>query len=117
MPSWDEVKKKVEGNGNILTLTMTELRDAAQRDKLGVNVRAEISKTLAGMGLGHIPQELPSYQDELVRLYKRGTPVGDLIEMVMCPGEQNDRKLKENFPESAVDYASIVEKIRGLVSE
>lgn len=117
MPNCDEVKKIVETNGNVFTLAMTELKDAAGKDKLGVNVRAEISKILAGMGLGHIPQELPSYQHESVRLYKRGTPVGELIEMVMSPGEQNDRKLKEKFPESAVDYASIIEKIRELVSE
>jgi len=117
MASWNNIKEKVEANDNVLTVTMTELRDAAGKDKLGVHVRAEISKTLAGMGLGHIPQELPSYQHESARLYKRGTPVGELIEMVMSPGELNDRKLREQFAESAVDYASIIEQIRELVSE
>lgn len=117
MANWDDVKKKVETNGNVLTLSMTDLKDAAGKDKLGVNVRAEISKTLAGMGLGHIPQELPSYQHESVRIYKKGTPVGDFIDTVMSPGESNDKKLKEKFPESAVDYTSIIDKIRELVSE
>lgn len=117
MTSWNEIKEKVEANDNILTVTMTDLRDAAGKDKLGVHVRAEISKTLAGMGLGHIPQELPSYQHELVRLYKRGTPIGELIEMVMSPSEQNDRKLKEQIAEISVDYANIIERIRDLVSE
>ena len=116
MPSWNEIKDKVEANDNILTVTMTDLRSATGKEKLGIRVRAEISKTLAGMGLGHIPRELPSYQHESVRLYKRGTPVGELIEMVITPGEQNDRKLKEQFIE-AVDYASIIEEIRELVLE
>jgi len=117
MLEWDEIKKKVEENDNVLTVTMINLRDATGKDKLGVHVRAEISNTLAGMGLGHIPQELPSSQDNSVRLYKRGTPVGELIEKVLSPGEDNDRKLKELFPESAVDYANIIEQIRDLVSE
>ena len=117
MSNWNEIKEKVEANDNVLTVTMVELREAAGKDKLGIHVKAEISKTLAGMGLGHIPRELPSYQHESVRLYKRGTPIGELIEMVMTSGEQNDRKLKEQFDENAVDYASVIEQIRELVSE
>lgn len=117
MSTWDEIKSNVEANDNVSTMIMSELRDATGKDKLGVHVRKEISKTLAGMGLGHIPQELPSYQHEAVRLYKRGTPVGDLIEMVMTPGESNDQKLKEQFEERTVDYARIIEQIRELVSE
>jgi len=60
MASWDEIKQIVEKNGNVATLTMEQLRDAHGASKLGVNVRAEISSTLAGMGLGHVPQELPT---------------------------------------------------------
>ncbi len=117
MANWDGIKAKVEANDNVCTVIMSELRDATGKDKLGVHVRTEISKTLAGMGLGHIPQELPSYQHESVRLYKRGTPVGDLIEIVMIPGESNDLKLKEQFPQQTVDYARIIEQIRELVAE
>lgn len=117
MSKWDEIKNKVEENDNILTLSMIELRDALGKDKLGVHVRAAISNKLAGMGLGHIPIDLPGSQDELVRLYKRGTPLGELIEIVLAPGETNDRKLKEIFGAEKIDYASIIEKIRELVSE
>lgn len=114
MATWDQIKKKVEANDNILTITMIELRDAAGKDKLGVHVRSEISKTLACMGLGHVPKELPPNQHELARLYKRGTPVGELIEMVLSPGEQNDSKLKQQFSNSSVDYANIIEQIPKL---
>ncbi|NEQ97653.1 MAG: hypothetical protein F6K30_13195 [Cyanothece sp. SIO2G6] len=116
-PDWQQIKEAVESNGNVHTVSMHELRDAAKKDKLGVHIRAEISKTLAGMGLGHLPQDLPSYQHQQVRLYKRGTPVGDLIELVLAPGEQNDRRLKEQLDETTVDYAAIIEQIRELVSE
>lgn len=71
MSNWDSIKNQIEENGDISSFSMTELRDAAGKEKLGVNVRAKISKTLAGLGLGHIPKELPTYQHESVRLYKR----------------------------------------------
>ena len=94
---------------------MAQLRDAHGAAKLGVNVRAEISSTLAGMGLGHIPKELPGYQDELVRVFKNGTPIGDLIGTVLTPGQQNDTKLIE-FSTPGIDYATIIAKIRDLVA-
>ena len=117
MADWNSIKENVEKNGNILTVTMEDLREAQGVAKLGIHVRAEISKTLAGMGLGHVPQELPSYQHELVRLYKRGTSGGDIIELVLTPGQQNDAKLSQHFGQEAVDYSSIIAQIRELVTE
>lgn len=115
--SWDEIKASVEKSGNVQTLTMEVLRNAYGAAKLGVNVRAEISQALAGIGLGHVPVELPSYQHEQVRLYKRGTPVGQMIESVLTPGEQNDKSLSERFGTVGPDYAAIVQKVRELVGE
>ena len=115
--NWDQIKEAVEQNGNTKTFTMEELRDAHGAGKLGPHVRAAISSKLAGMGLSHVPKELPNYQHELVRLYKNGTPVADLIATVLVPGEQNDNKLRERFAEGDVDYAAIVEQIRELVTE
>jgi len=53
----------------------------------------------------------------MVRLYKKGTPVGDMIVTVLTPGQQNDSKLGEQFSGAGVDYAGIVQKIRELVGE
>jgi len=117
MPDWNSIKQEVENNGNILTVTMEKLREAHGAARLGINIQAQIKNTLAGMGLGHVPQELPSYQHEPVRLYKRGTPVGDIIEMVLTPGQQNDAKLSQQFSQNAPDYAAIIAKIRELVAE
>jgi uncharacterized circularly permuted ATP-grasp superfamily protein len=117
MTTWDQIKDDVEKNGNVLTVTMEQLRDAHGTAKLGVHVREEIHRTLAGMGLGHVPRELPSYQHEQVRIFKNGTPVGDLIVTVLTPGPQNDSKLSEQFIAEGVDYAAIVQKVRELVAE
>ena len=97
MADWNAIKDAVEKNGNVQTVTMEQLRDAHGAAKLGVHVRDAISSTLAGLGLGHVPEVLPTYQHELVRLYKRGTPVGDMITSVLTPGGQNDAKLTEQF--------------------
>src|SRR5712692_9772021 len=107
MASWDEIKQKVEKNGNVMTLTMEELRDAHGASKLGVNVREEIRSTLAGLGLGHVPEELPNYQNEQVRVYKKGTPVGELIDTVLTTGEQNDSKIISQFVKAGPDYAAV----------
>lgn len=117
MSDWDSIKAEVENNGNVQTVTMETLRNAHGSSKLGVNVRAEIGSRLAGMGLGHVPKSLPTFQHEPVRLYKRGTPAGDLIETMLAPGEQNDRKLVEQLGESDVKYAEVIEQIRDLVAE
>jgi len=55
MASWNEIKESVEKNGNLLTVTMEQLRDAHGTAKLGMHVRADISSALAGIGLGHGP--------------------------------------------------------------
>lgn len=116
MATLAEINDQLEKNGNLLSITMEQLRDAHGAGRLGAHVREEISQRLAGMGIGHVPQELPSYQHELVRLYKRGTPIGQIIEIVLSPGEQHDRILLERFSTQAPDYAAIIEKIRELVS-
>jgi hypothetical protein len=114
---WNKIKTEVQNNENVLTVTMEKLRNAYGASRLGVNVCDEISSTLARLGLGHVPVVLPTYQQELVRLYQKGTPVGDLIETVLTPGGQNDARLREKFSGDGIDYAAIVQKVRELVAE
>ena len=94
---WNEIKEEVEKNGHVLTVTMEKLRNIHGSKRAGVTVRAEISETLAGMGIGHVPQELPCNQNDLVRLYKKGTPIGNLRDTVLKPGERNDGELREQI--------------------
>jgi hypothetical protein len=115
--SWSNVKENVADNGGVHTVTMEQLRDAAGKDKLGVHVRDEIKSSLAQMGLGHVPKELPKNQHEQVRLYSRGTAIGDFIDTVLSPGGQNDIKLKESLSEESSKYQSIIEQVRELVGD
>jgi hypothetical protein len=117
MKTWDDVKAQVEKNGNVWTTTMDELREANGSGKLGTWVREEISSRLAGVGLGHIPPELPTYSSNQVRLYKRGTIVGDLLEKILTPGAQNDTLIIDKLSGKEKDLASVVAKIRELVAE
>lgn len=117
MPDWNEIKTSVETNGDVLTVTMELLREAAGAGRLGINVRADIRRALAGVGLGHVPQELPINQHEQVRLYKRGTPAGEFIEVMLTPGPQNDSTLIEKFAAQGPDYAAVVQRIREIVAE
>jgi hypothetical protein len=116
--TWDEIKVAVEKNNNVLTVAMETLRDAHGAEKLGVHVRAQIIAALAGMGLGHIPKdELPLYQHEPVRLYKKGSPVGDHIDKVLTPGQQHDQIIADKFTDKGPNYAAIVQKIKELVAD
>ncbi len=56
-----------------------------------MTVRENIAKKLDGRGLGFVGEELPGYQEKSVRIYRRGTPVADLINAVMNPGDEHDR--------------------------
>ena len=109
----EELKAAVEENDGVLTLEVRVVRDAYGADRLGVNVRANISKALKGLGLGHYPAELPEYQHQPVRLYKLGSKVADLIDAVFEPGDQHDKELREAAGGSD---SEIVRKIRELVS-
>lgn len=117
METWEDIKAYVERNGNVATITMEKLRNAHGSAKLGVNVRTDISNILAGMGLGHVPVELPSYHYEQVRLYKQGMQAGNLVRMVLSPGEETDKELRAHLSDRPRDDTSVIEKIRQLVAE
>lgn len=111
----DEIREEVENRGGVYTVTMTVLREAAGYKRLRVNVRGEISWELARLGIAHVPQELPNEHTTLVRLYLRGTPVAELIEEAITPGEAQDRAIVQRCTQSGPNYARIIEKIRDLI--
>ena len=115
--TWDEIKQEVEAHGGVRTMAVDTLREAHGAGKMGVHIRGQISSQLAGMGLGHVPRELPNYSHDTVRIYKRGTPAGNLIEAVLETGEGNDRKIVEQTSVSGQDFAEVVRQIRELVAE
>ena len=112
--SFEELRALVEQNGNILSVSMFDLREAHGAGKLGVHVRREISEKLAGTGLGHFPAELPAYQEQDVRIYRRGTPVADLVDAVLSPSDFGDQQLREA---SGGEAADLLKKVRQMVCE
>ena len=110
----DELDQFVCKNDNVITLDMAKIRDAYGASKLGVNVRDNIKNELKKRGLGYYPSELPGYQYEKVRLYKQGSSVGQLIEAVLSPMEENDALIRSRTNESD---SETLRKIRELVEE
>lgn len=90
-----DIRAAVDEHGDVLTLTMEQLRDSYGVARLGVHVVADISRQLKGFGLEHEPQELPLSQWERVRVYRRSSPVGDLIAAVRVPSDAHDELLRK----------------------
>lgn len=114
----EDLKKLVDANGGVLTVSMEGLRDAYGAGRLGVNVRAAIAKALAGHGLGHYPVDgrdggrMPEFQTDAVRIYKLGSPIADLIDAVLSPTSQHDEELRQAV---GGDSAAILAQVRKLV--
>lgn len=109
---YDELRQLVIDNGGVLTLDMKVLRDIHGAGKLGVNVRANISKELRGRGLGHYPAELPQYYWDPARVYLMGSPAGDLIEAVLAPSPERDDLIRETVNG---DSSDVLAKVREIV--
>ncbi|MBI3648450.1 MAG: hypothetical protein HY240_06870 [Actinobacteria bacterium] len=108
----DELREAVERNQGVLTEPMQEIRDAHGAGRLGIHVRTNISKALKGLGLSHYPEALPEYQHVPVRVYKQGSPVGDLIDAVLNPSPTHDDELRQAV--SGGD-AELLRQVRELI--
>ena len=113
--TYDDVSLAVSTSENVLTVTIGELRDVNGSGRLGPYVVEAISKQLSSRGIGYYPPELPQDQWRKVRLFRLGSPVSDLIGVVMdVDNESNDAKLR-SF--AANDAKNILDKVRQLVCE
>jgi hypothetical protein len=110
--TYDELRQQVAERGGVLTVKMGTLRDAHGAGKLGSTVRENITKELRSRGLNHCYEELPSYQDDLVRIWLMGTPAGDLIEAVHNESPSTDQAVRDAIESDAAD---ILDKVRELV--
>jgi hypothetical protein len=110
--SLEQIRDAVEANGDVLSLVMWVVRDAYGAERLKVNVRTNIQDKLAGLGLGHIPAEIPDDQTRILRLYKLGSPVARLIGAVGTPGEDEDDVIRDAV---SGDAEARLAKVRELV--
>lgn len=110
--SMEELRDLVDAQGGVFTTSMEILRDAYGAGRLGIHVREGIRNSLAGLGLGFHPSPLPDYQDRLVRLYRLGTRVGNLIEAVFEVTPERDEELRQAV---GGEEAEILRRVRELV--
>lgn len=77
--SWAELRGEVEDKDGVLQVQMWELRELMNAGRLGVHVRASITRELAGIGIAHLAPELPGNQYDSVVLYRLGTAVAAVV--------------------------------------
>lgn len=111
---FEAIESRVRANDNVLTMKMSDLKDAVGAGRLGIYVRERITESLRAKGLGHVGP-LPENQWSEVRLYKLGTPVGRLIEAVQTPGTSGDEVILEAVAGERGEAGKLVEEIRKLV--
>lgn len=77
--TWEELRAAVIAHHGVLRIGMGALREIGGHGRLGTNVRTTLSGKLAGIGVGHLPAELPASQERQVLLYQYGTPAADVV--------------------------------------
>lgn len=109
--SYDQLVADVEAKGSVATYSMAVLRDIEGAGKLGTHVRKAISQQLRAHGLDHLPEDLPTYQEQSVRIFKRGTRVHRVIEAVLRPSDVGDSVLRSIQNDDAREKIEQIERI------
>ena len=110
--SYEKLLAELDGNSGIMTVEMGRLRDIHGVGKLGVHVIKGIVQSLESKGIGHYPSNLPVNQWGQVRIYKKGTIVGKMIEAVNKVGEDEDEYIRTNLNS---EDQNVLQKVRELV--
>ena len=102
--TWDDLRQAADQNGGVYLTNMGVLRDVKKAGRLGNLVREEITNKLSGAGLGHLPAELPAYQERSVVLYVKGGPVGKVVQAVIeSPSHESAEHLRKLNTSTAQD--------------
>lgn len=80
--NWNELLTAVESNQGVHKVTMETLRELEGRQRVGKHIISDIEEKLSTLGIGHLPQVLPNRQQQIVLLYRHGTPVSEVIRAV-----------------------------------
>lgn len=92
--SYEELVTQVGSQGDIAVFEMGVLRDLEGAGKLGKYIRQSISDTLRTHHLGHLPEDLPIYQEQAVRIYRLESRVGRVVEAILHPSAAGDAVLR-----------------------
>lgn len=77
--TWEDLRTAVIEHQGVFRIGMGALREIGGYGRLGTNVRTILSGKLAGIGVGHLPAELPASQEQQVLLFQYGTPAADVV--------------------------------------
>jgi hypothetical protein len=110
----DALIEELDRNAGVLTAAAWQVRDAYGADRLGAQVRANITMALRGRGVGHHPEAFPDRQYTLVRLYKLDSAAGRLVEAALTPGQGQDQTIREAGGDEA---ARLLSRVRELVCD
>lgn len=113
--SYEALVAEVEAGGGIVTCYMASLRDAHGAGKLGVHVVNGISDELARRGLGHYPSELPVQQWSAARVFRLGTPIGNVIKAVLAVDESDSDDILRRLISGDADDK--IQRIREIVCD
>lgn len=104
---------KLEQAQNLYTTDMKELRDASGAKKLGQYVLEDIKKDLTTHKIGVYPA-LMSDQNCRIRIFKKNSDAGKLIQAVINLGEKSDELIRKYVSDKRSD---ILNTIKELVNE
>jgi len=115
-----KLKKLVDDNGNLMSVSMEQLRDAHGAGRLGKYVVDAIKNALKSNGLDTFPEELPNGQNACVRVYAAGSPIAKLYTAMTVLEDQYDMDTnheRDTEIRDAVDTekAEIISQIQQLV--
>lgn len=108
--TYDQLISDVEAQG-VGIYAMGVLRDIEGAGKLGVHIRKRISEELRARGLDHIPADLPTNQDDHVRLFKRGSRLHRVVRAVLDPSSEGDSLLRSIENDEAREKIEQIERI------
>ena len=114
---YDEVKAAIAERDGVGSVPMWRLRDAEGAGRLSKGINERISKALERRGLGHVPykaEDLPTLQDEEIRVFDRTSAIGIVIEAAHNPGRDRDEELRERVDQRS---SEMIEQIRAIVCE
>ncbi|MBP2304760.1 hypothetical protein GBZ48_10520 [Azospirillum melinis] len=93
--TYEELDNLIDENNGVVSCNMRSLRDCYNVAKLGVHVARQISRDLNNRGLGHFPEDLPINQWDRVRVFKKASKLGAIIESLSSLDEESDDILRE----------------------
>lgn len=117
----EELTKSVEED-QITVIELQVLKDIFSFRRLGNRVLTEIASKLTSKGISYFPRETlennpsPRHWEE-IRLYKKDSEVGKIIESVLNPTLESDTYLIETASSKEGQAAAILDDIRKILGQ